>query len=197
MPQPLYRRERPPGTHWIGGCFLTDLISTGLSKIMCFCSFPFPFPTTDSSSIILTLWNRVLIPKLIVAHLVKKFPAFYGTHRFLTMLTKSPPLVPNFSKMNPVHSFPHYFPEILSNIIFPSTPRSSEWSLPFKFPIQNSVCIFHLSYVCYMPSYLILLDMIILIIFSELYKLGSSLLCSLLQPPTISSFLGPHFLRIH
>jgi len=31
--------------------------------------------------------------------------------------------------MHPPHTFPPYFPEIHSNIILPSTPRSSEWSL--------------------------------------------------------------------
>jgi hypothetical protein len=35
----------------------------------------------------LTLWNRVLLEKLIVAQLVKKFPAVYGTRRFITMFT--------------------------------------------------------------------------------------------------------------
>jgi hypothetical protein len=37
--------------------------------------------------------------------------------------------------MNPAHTFPHYCHEIISNIIFPSTPTSSEWSLPFFIPI--------------------------------------------------------------
>jgi hypothetical protein len=39
----------------------------------------------------------------------------------------SPPLVPILSQMNPIHTFPPYFPKIHSNVIFPSTPRSSEW----------------------------------------------------------------------
>jgi hypothetical protein len=37
----------------------------------------------------LTLWSRVLLEKLIVIHLVKKFPAFYGTHNFLTVFTRA------------------------------------------------------------------------------------------------------------
>jgi len=47
------------------------------------------------------------------------------------MLT-SPPLVPILSQMHPIRTFPPYFPKIHSNI-FPSTPRSSSWSLPFRF----------------------------------------------------------------
>jgi len=46
---------------------------------------------------------------------------------------ESPQLVPILSQMNPVHTFPPYFPKIRSNIILPSTPRSSEWSFPCSF----------------------------------------------------------------
>jgi hypothetical protein len=35
----------------------------------------------------LTPWSRILLQKLIVPHLVKKFPAFYGTQRFITVFT--------------------------------------------------------------------------------------------------------------
>jgi hypothetical protein len=38
----------------------------------------------------LTLWSRVLLEKLIVTQLVKKFPAFYGTRRFLLLLSLAP-----------------------------------------------------------------------------------------------------------
>jgi hypothetical protein len=30
-------------------------------------------------------WSKVLLEKLTVTHLVKKFPAFYGTRRFVTV----------------------------------------------------------------------------------------------------------------
>jgi len=35
---------------------------------------------------------------------------------------------------------------IHSNIIFPSTSRSSDWSLPFRSSDQNFLCISHLSF---------------------------------------------------
>jgi len=35
----------------------------------------------------LTPWSRVLLEKLTVFELVKKFPAFYGTRRFITAFT--------------------------------------------------------------------------------------------------------------
>jgi hypothetical protein len=46
----------------------------------------------------------------------------------------SPPLIPVLDQMHPVHTFPPFFPKIPSNIILPSTPRSSKWSLPFRSP---------------------------------------------------------------
>jgi len=57
---------------------------------------------------------------------------------------KSPPLVPITSQMHWVHTFPPYFPKINSHIIFPSMPRSSEWSLPSILPspfqISKQLC---------------------------------------------------------
>jgi hypothetical protein len=38
---------------------------------------------------------------------------------------------------------------LISNIILPTMPRSSELSLPFKFYDQTSVYIYHLSHACY------------------------------------------------
>jgi hypothetical protein len=44
---------------------------------------------------------------------------------------KNPSLVPILSQMNTAHTFPPYSLKIHFNIIFPSTPWSSEWSLHF------------------------------------------------------------------
>jgi len=38
---------------------------------------------------ILTPWSRVLLQKLTGFQLVKKFPAFYGTRRFITAVTSA------------------------------------------------------------------------------------------------------------
>ena len=46
------------------------------------------YQNTDISEI-LTPWSRVLLEKLASLQLVKKFPAFYGTRRFLTALTSA------------------------------------------------------------------------------------------------------------
>ena len=38
---------------------------------------------------LLTPWSRVLFEKLAGLQLVKKFPAFYGTRRFITAFTRA------------------------------------------------------------------------------------------------------------
>jgi hypothetical protein len=46
---------------------------------------------------------------------------------------------PGTRQMNPVHTFPPYFPKIHSNIIVASMPRSYVWCLPFRLSHQNFV----------------------------------------------------------
>ena len=44
---------------------------------------------TYSLTYLLAPWSRVLLEKLTGFHLVKKFPAFYGTQRFVTAVTRA------------------------------------------------------------------------------------------------------------
>jgi len=68
--------------------------------------------------------------------LVKKFPAFHGTRRFITALTSFRHL--SLSWASPIQSiYPHpTYLEIHSNI-HPSTPRSPQWFLPSAFPTKT------------------------------------------------------------
>ena len=63
---------------------------------------------------------------------------------------KCPPSVPILSQIDPVHTPTFHFLKIHLNII-PSTPRSPEWPLSFRFPRHNPVYASRLSHTCYMP----------------------------------------------
>jgi hypothetical protein len=74
-----------------------------------------------------------------------------------------------------VESSPHIITPYLIhfNIVLPNTPWSSKWSVPFRFPDQNCLCISHVSHAYRMSCNLILL-LIKFILFGEEYRLWSS-----------------------
>ena len=87
----------------------------------------------------LTPLSRGLPENLTAPHLVRNFPAFYGTRRFITVFTKARHL--SLSQVRSIHSTnPSHFSKIHFNIILSSTPGSSKWSPSFKSPHRNPVC---------------------------------------------------------
>jgi hypothetical protein len=110
------------------------------------------------------------------------------------LVRKGPPSVPILSQMNPIHNPKPCFPKVHFNVILLSTPRSSEFSFPFRLSNQNFARISHLHMLATCPTHLILLDLIILMICREEYKLWSFSLCNFLQPrvTSLKSKCSPH-----
>ena len=154
------------------------------------------FPTNHENSFtyLLTPWCRVLLEKLTVLQLVKKFPAFHGTRRFITALTSVRHL--SLSWANPIQStFPH--PTSWRSILILSTHLRLGFRsvlLPSGFPTKTLYTPLSSPIRATCPTHLILLHFITRTILGEQYKSFSSSLCSLLHSPVTSSLLGPNIL---
>ena len=143
---------------------------------------------------ILTPWSRVLLVKLTGLHLVKKFPAFYGTRRFITIFTSARHLsLPSVSSIQSITPHPTFWRFIL---ILSAHLRLGQPSLPSGFfhknPVYTSPLLSSISATC--PAHLILLDFITRTILGEQYGSLSSSLCSFLHSPVTSSLIGPNIL---
>ena len=97
-------------------------------------TYLFTYLLTYFLTYLLTPWCRVLLKKLTGLQLVKKFPAYHGTRRFITALTKVRHL--SLSRASPIQSiYPHptswRSSLILSNHL---TLRSPQWSPSLRFP---------------------------------------------------------------
>jgi len=93
-------------------------------------------------------WSRVLLEKLTSSQLFKKFPAFYGTRKFITSLTSARHL--SLVRARSIKSrLPSQLLKININIILPSTPGSSKLSFPQVSPPKPCI---HISspHMCYM-----------------------------------------------
>jgi hypothetical protein len=100
---------------------------------------------------------------------------------------KSPPLVPILSQIGPVRTTPSYPANIhfkLSNHLCPRLPSGH-----FGFPNNILYAYLFSSIRSTWPAHFILIDLIILIMLGEEYKLRSSLF---IQPPITSSLFSPN-----
>ena len=136
---------------------------------------------------LLTPWCRVLLEKLTGLQLVKKFPAFHGTRKFIIALTSVRHL--SLSWASPIQSIHPHPTSWRSVLILSAHLRLGLPSglLPSGFPTKT-LCTFLSSPIrATCPTHLILLDFITRTILGEGYKSFSSSLCSLLHSPVTSS----------
>ena len=126
--------------------------------------------------------------------LVKKFPAFHGTRRFITVLTNVRHL--SLSWANPIQSiYPH--PTSWRSILILSTHLRlglPSGLLPSDYPTKILYTSLYSPIRATCPAHLILLDFITHTILGEEYRSLSSSLCNLLHSPVTSSLLGPNIL---
>ena len=108
--------------------------------------------TVYKSQNILTPWCTVLLEKLTGLQLVKKFPTFHGTRKFITALTSVRQTVSILGQPNAVHIPTSYLLEIHLNNIHPSTPRSPQCSLLLRFPHQDPIHPTFLTHTGHMAS---------------------------------------------
>ena len=143
---------------------------------------------------LLTPLCRVLLEKLTGLQLVKKFPAFHGTRRFITAITSVRHL--SLSSASPIQSiYPH--PTSWRSILILSTRLrlgSPQWSFSLRFPHQDPIYPPLLTHTRHMPSPSQSSRFYHLQILGEEYKSFSFSLCNLLHSPVTSSFLGPNIL---
>jgi len=99
---------------------------------------------------LLTPCSTVLLENLTGLQLAKKFPAFYGTKRFITAFTSARHLALSWARS--IQSMPpKHFLNTHLTIILPSAPGSYKWSLSLRFPHQNPVRISSFPHTCYSP----------------------------------------------
>ena len=138
---------------------------------------------TSVYAYLLTPWCRVLLEKLTGLHLVKKFPTFHRTRRFITALTSVRHLSLSWaSQIQSIYPHPTSWRSILilsthlrlglPSGLLPSGYPTTTLYAPLSSPIR-ATC----------PAHLILIHFITRTILGEEYRSFSSSLCNLLHSP--------------
>ena len=133
---------------------------------------------TVNITYLLTPWSRALLEKLPGLQLVKKFPAFCGTRRFITAFTNARHMSLSSASSNqsiPPHPTSWRSILILSSHLSLGLPSGF---FPSGFPHQNPVHAPPLPHTRHMSANLILLDFITRTVLGGQYRALSSSSCS-------------------
>jgi len=136
----------------------------------------------------------VLLEKLTGPRLVKKFPAFYGTRRFITAFTSARHLSLSWARLiqsMPPHPTSWRFILIISSHLHLGLPSGL---FPPGFPTKTLYTPVFYPILVTCPVHLIILHFIAQTMLGAEYRSLSSSLCSLLHSPVTSSLLGPNIL---
>ena len=148
----------------------TQAIMPNAQSELCNC------PSSRPVCYLLTPWCRVLLEKLTGLQIVKKFPAFHGTRRFITVLTSVRHL--SLSWANPIQST-YTHPTSWRSILILST-HLRLGLFPSGFPTKTLYAPLSSPIRATCPAHLILLDLITRTILGEAYRSLSCSICSLL-----------------
>ena len=140
-------------------------------------------------SYLLTPWSRVLLEKLTSSQLVKKFPKFNGTWRFITAFTSARNLCLSWASM--IQSIPSHPTSWRSILILSSHPSGL---FPSGFPTKPVLTPL-LSLICSTrPAHLMLLGLITQTVLGGEDRTLSSPLCNFLHSPVTFSLLNTSIL---
>jgi hypothetical protein len=142
----------------------------------------------------LTPWSWVLLMKPPVSEILRNFPTFYGTWRFIIMFTRT--LHWSLSWARWIQSIPFHSIYVRPILILSSRLRLClpNGLVPSVFPTNNLYAFFFYPKCATWHAHLIILDLIIL--FCVEYKLWSSALCKFFQSRSSSSFFSSNITNI-